>query len=244
MEAGPCERGQVGPVTRNYPRCSCSLAGLGRWPISRMGTLLTYEVCSFRLLEFCGVQQQRAGSGGSPRAAVKPLNSMHRTCVPEQWRQRRSKNLPCLQSSTSIAVFTAIHVFAFYGIPSESLAIDIYSSPIQKFSRVQPRIPDVLSLQQTSFHERSRISLHLRGGGSCRFRTGLQNPACKQDSAEIQNKFADGLQLLAALPVQVRYLLSLSVGNALYFLLYTVMLAYATNTLERAACMFFSYGGT
>jgi hypothetical protein len=41
----------------------------------------------------------------------------------------------------------------------------------------------------------------------------------------------------------MRYLLSIGVGNALYFLLYTSMLVYATNTLERAACMFFSYGG-
>jgi hypothetical protein len=170
------------------------------------------------------------------RMVSAELKQAH-TYVSEQGRQRRAKTLR-IKSSTSFAVFTAIHVLAIYGIPSESLAIDVSALPIQKSNLVQPRILSDVSPQPIC----SRISLHLRGGGS-RSRIGLQNSACKQDGAEIHNSFTDGLQLLAALPLQVRYLLSLGVGNALYFLLYTVMLAYATNTLERAACMFFSYGG-
>lgn len=119
------------------------------------------------------------------------------------------------------------------GIACRDLPV-LASVPFINFeiSDLHPRVP--LSSSKVNrvgfFHTDAasycrKSSLYLRGGRN-------MDPC---DASVSRNRYL--------LPLQIRFMFSLGVGNLLYFLLYSVMMAYATNRAERTWCMVLSYGG-
>ena len=89
------------------------------------------------------------------------------------------------------------------------------------------------SRSKNQFGKHSVGPFHLRGGGRL---IGLFDSANVSGTKTISN-------CLTSLPVNIRYVISLGVGNLLYFMLYFTMLTFATSTAGRAWCMVLSYGG-
>jgi hypothetical protein len=101
-----------------------------------------------------------------------------------------------------------------------------------RWTRRYERDSYIEALRKNAGFHHFRASLCLRGGRNEESFASSNAPSSKPP-----------VLTLEIIPKQIRYLLSLGVGNILYFLLYSAMMAHATNRTERTWCMIVSYGG-